>query len=456
MKPALLPVLAGPAARAWIEGTSAAAAGTAAGAGGAAADEPPVDEAVRRILAEVRAGGDDALRRCAEAYDGGTPSALRVPPVRCAEALAALSAERREALEFARDNIARRHRAQIRREAPVEILPGVSLWREFRPIRRVGLYVPGGRAAYASSLLMTAVPARVAGCDELVACSPAGPTGEPAEAVMAAAALVGVDELYAIGGAHAIAAMAYGTETITPVDKIFGPGGAWANAAKLAVFGTVAIDLPAGPSEIAVWADGAADPDRVAAEIVAQAEHGPDSICFVVLSDSGQDDADLPGLAAQIRERAVDRCAALAAGPGEPGEAARAALAAGAVVVAANDAEAVDWLEIRAPEHLSIQTRDPLSDLRRVRSAGAVFLGPSSAVAAGDYCTGGNHVLPTGGRARGAGGLDLDAFGRWISVQRLTPEGLGSLAPAIATLAEWEGLPAHARSVVGRGPGGLP
>lgn len=427
-----IPTLAGREARAWVD---AAAEREDSGL--------PVRE-VRKILDDVRAGGDAAVRRCAAAYDGGAPSALRVPPARCHKALAALDPARREALEFARDNIARRHEVQLRRDTPVDMVPGVSLWREFRPIRRVGLYVPGGRAAYASSLLMTAVPARVAGCSEIVVCSPAEQTGEPAEAILAAAALAGVDELYAIGGAHAIGAMAYGTETIGRVDKIFGPGGAWVNAAKLAVFGTVAIDLPAGPSEVAVWADAAADPDGVAAELVAQAEHGPDSVCVAVLGDAVAGPAVLRELARAIEIRVEERLARL---EGPSRKAAEAALAAGAILLAHDAAEAADWLDVLAPEHLSIRTRDLEGCLGRVSNAGAVFLGPTSPVAAGDYCTGANHVLPTGGRARGAGGLDVDAFGRWMSVQRVTPDGLARLAPAVAALAEWEGLPAHAESV---------
>ena len=394
------------------------------------------------ILEAVRSGGDAALERLSARYEGGVPHTLRVPARRCRQALAALDTRRRDALELARDNIRRVHEAQRRSEAALEVRPGVRVWREFRPIGRVGVYVPGGRAAYPSSLLMAAVPARLAGCREVVACSPAGPTGEPAVAVLAAAALAGVDELYAVGGAQAIGAMAYGTETIARVDKIFGPGGAWVNAAKLAVFDVVAIDLPAGPSEVVVWADETADADRIAAELVAQAEHGPDSRCALVLS--GAPETRLRELSAAVRSCAARRLGALTA---ERRRDATTSLRRGATVMANDEPEAARWIDAMAPEHLAILGGSPERRLALVSNAGAVFLGRHSPVAAGDYCTGTNHVLPTGGRARGAGGLDLDAFGRWMSVQQLSEQGLREVAPTVETLAEWEGLPGHAAAV---------
>ena len=425
----LLPVLSTSEALAW------------ASAEAADADAPP-SERVRAILDAVRTGGDEALLELAARFDGRKPAALRVPAARCREALVELDADRREALELARDNIARYHESQRREERPVETVAGVRLWREFRPIRRVGVYAPGGRAAYPSSLLMSAVPAKIAGCEEVVACSPAGPNGEPAASVLAAAALAGIDELYAVGGAQAIAALAYGTETIRPVDKIFGPGGGWVNAAKLAVFDTVAIDLPAGPSEVVVWADARSNADRIAAELVAQAEHGPDSRCGLALDGGSR--RELEALVREVRSRSTERVEAL---PAERRDAAARSLARGAAVLVDDPSDAVAWIDAVAPEHLSILAADARQRLASISSAGAVFLGGTSPVAAGDYCTGANHVLPTGGRGRGAGGLDLDAFGRWISVQELSEEGLRRLAPAIETLAEWEGLPAHAASV---------
>lgn len=402
---------------------------------------------VREIIERVRSGGDAALLALAAELDGGRPSSIRVDPERCREALAATEPGRRKALETARRNIERFHEAQRRREDVVEITPGVRAWREFRPIDRVGIYAPGGRAAYPSSVLMAAIPARVAGVAELAVCCPAGPSGEPPEPVLAACALLDIDELYAVGGAHAIAALAIGTETVPRVDKIVGPGGAWVNAAKLALFEEVAIDLPAGPSEVSVWADTSANPDWIAAELVAQAEHGPDSVVAAVLSDDTGDTARLEAIARQVALRATDRLGTL---PGSPRQAARESLSRGAVLVAETDEEGARWINALAPEHLSIQRRDAGGALPRVRHAGSVFVGEFAPVAAGDYCSGTNHVLPTGGRTRGAAGLSVTDFGRWMQVQQIDRGGLESLAPAIEALAEWEGLPAHAASVRAR------
>lgn len=434
-----IPVLAGGEARAWLDARDRAAAGSETRA------------AVESILAGVRTGGDAALLAAAERFEGGRPAALRVPPERCRAALDALPPELRAALDRAAENIGRFHAAQRREEPPVEVMPGVRAWREFRPIERVGIYAPGGRAAYPSSVLMAAVPARLAGCRELVVACPAAPGGWPPDPVLAAAALVEADEVWAVGGAQAIAALAWGTETLRPVDKIFGPGGPWVNDAKLAAFGTVAVDLPAGPSEVVVWADAAAEPGWIAAELVAQAEHGPDSLAVAVLSDSGAPAAALAaraGLAAEATARAL---AGLAGGP--TGASARESLAASAILVAGGDEEGAAWVNRLAGEHLAILRRDPRADLARVDHAGSVFLGPWAPVAAGDYASGTNHVLPTGRRARAASGLGLDDFGRWIQVQEIDRGGLAALGPAIEALATWEGLPAHAASVRARDAG---
>ena len=430
-----IPVLGGTAAARWVDEAASPAPDAA------------VRERVREIIERVRSEGDTALLSLATELDGGRPTSIRVDPERCREALAATKPERRKALETARRNIERFHEAQRRREDVVEIDPGVRAWREFRPIDRVGIYAPGGRAAYPSSVLMTAVPARVAGVAELAVCCPAGPSGEPPEPVMAACALLEIEELYALGGAHAIAALALGTETVPRVDKIVGPGGAWVNAAKLALFEEVAIDLPAGPSEVSVWADASANPDWIAAELLAQAEHGPDSVVAAVLSDATVDIARLEAIARQVARRATDRLEALS---GSPRQAARESLSRGAVLVAETDEEGARWINALAPEHLSIQRRDAGGALSRVRHAGSVFVGEFAPVAAGDYCSGTNHVLPTGGRTRGASGLSVSDFGRWMQVQQIDRGGLEALAPAIEALAEWEGLPAHAESVRAR------
>lgn len=395
-------------------------------------EEPSV--AVGPILDRVRADGDAALFELTERFDGVRPVSLRVPASRCRRALDALPSARLDALERAASNLETFHRAQRRREAPVEVEPGVTAWREFRALDRVGLYVPGGRAAYPSSLLMTAVPARVAGCRELLVCSPPGPKGEPAEAVMAACALLEVDGLFAVGGAQAIGALAYGTDTVPAVDKVFGPGNAWVDAAKSAVAPRVAVDLPAGPSEVAVWMDGGADPGLAALELLAQAEHGPDSLAVAVVPDRAVADV----VAGRLRERL----------PGEPrADSIRSSLARSALLVAPDRERACGWLNHLAPEHLVLLRADAEEVLAEVRHAGSVFLGPHSPVAAGDYASGTNHVLPTGGRARAADGLSLDDFGTWLQVQRLDARALASLGPTLIELAEWEGLPAHAASV---------
>lgn len=421
-----LPVLAGDRADAWLAERRERAS-----------DAPAAE--VADILERVREEGDRALLELTRRLDGVRPPRLEVPPGRCREALDALPAERRSALERARRNLRRVHRAQRRDEESVEVEPGVRAWRVFRPIERVGVYVPGGRAPYPSSLLMAAVPARVAGCGRVVACSPPAADGEPARAVMAAASLAEVDALYAVGGAQAVGALAYGTAAVERVDKIFGPGGPWVNEAKLAVFRDVEVDLPAGPSEVAVWADGRADPDLVAAELLAQAEHGPDSLAVGVLPAG-----PLPG-------RVLHRLAERLASTPRSADAAES-LAASALLVHEDPARAIDWVNELAPEHLVVLREDARAVLDDVRHAGSVFLGDHTPVAAGDYAVGTNHVLPTRRRSRASGGLSIDAFGKWMQVQTMDAGGLRSLAPAVIELAEWEGFSAHAESVRARLP----
>lgn len=425
----LIPILEGAAAGRWVAELRDRVADAAADVG--------------EILQRVRRDGDAALLDLTERFDGVRPPTLRVPAERCRAALEALPEPRRTALGRACDNVEAFHAAQRREEPAVEVERGVRAWREFRPLERVGLYVPGGRAAYPSSLVMTAVPARVAGCGELIVCSPPGPSGEPATSILAAAALLEVDALYAVGGAQAIAAMAYGTESIPSVDKIFGPGSRWVDAAKSAVASRVATDLPAGPSEVLVWADASAEAELAALELIAQAEHGPDSLCVAIVPGR----ALARAVVGELEERIADV---------ERREDVRSSLARSAVLVADSDEESVAWVNAVAPEHLVVLRDDQEASLAAVRHAGSVFLGPQTPVAAGDYATGTNHVLPTGARARGVGGLSLDDFGKWLQVQRLDLGGLRSLGPTIVALAEWEGLPAHAASVTERlgGPDG--
>lgn len=336
-------------------------------------------KAVADIVEDVRLRGDAALREWSLALDGVAPA--RAEPTEAPE----------DAVLALADAVDRWHVLQRPPDVRLEVRPGVELERRWVPLRSVGIYVPRGLV---STLVMCAVPARVAGIERVVVVTPPDGAGP----VAAAASLLGIDEVWALGGPHAIAALAYGTETIPRVDKICGPGGAYVNEAKLLVSRDVAIDLPAGPSEVAVLAGEGADPRLVDLELAAQAEHGPRSVCSVV-----EVDGDLDAALARVEEL--------------------------------------------APEHLVLLGTDAEQAADRIRSAGAVFVGPFSPVAAGDYATGGNHVLPTGGWARAIGGLGLETFLKPITIQRLTQDGLAALRPTVEALAEVEGMPAHAAAV---------
>jgi histidinol dehydrogenase len=400
-------------------------------------DEPEAD--VSAILATVRDGGDVALRELTARFDGVD---LADPWASAAERDAARVDRRLEAaLEEAAASIGRYHAEQrnaLRAERRVQTGPGVTSWRRWLPIARAGGYVPGGRAAYASSILMLAIPARLAGVDELIIATPPAPDGSVAPAVLVAARIGGVDRILKAGGAQAIAALAYGTASIGPVDKIFGAGNAWVTAAKRAVSHRVAIDLPAGPSECVVLADGTADAELVALDLLAQSEHGPDSVAVVVSDDAGllvAIDVALPRLASTLAT----------------GERALATIRRhGAAVLVADLAAGIEFVNSIAAEHVSLQCADADELARGVRNAGAVFIGPWSPIAAGDYATGTNHVLPTGGAARAWSGIGVESFGRWIEVQRLTPVGLRRVVGTVEAIATAEGLPAHAASVRAR------
>jgi histidinol dehydrogenase len=400
-------------------------------------DQPEAD--VSAILADVRDRGEAALRELTARLDGVD---LADPWVSDAEwETAHVDATISAALEDAAAAVGRYHAEQrnaLRAERRVRTRPGVTAWRRWQPIGRIGGYVPGGRAAYPSSVLMLAVPARLAGVEELIVATPPRADGSVPPAVLAAARIGGVSRILKAGGAQAIAALAYGTTSIEPVDKIFGAGNAWVTAAKRAVSNRVAIDLPAGPSECVVLADGAADADLVALDLLAQAEHGPDSVAIVVSDDGALLDAI---------DAALPRAAAgLATGD----DALATIQRLGAAVLVADLESGVDVVNDIAPEHVSLQCAAADDLALKVRNAGAVFIGPWSPIAAGDYATGTNHVLPTGGAARAWGGIGVESFGRWVEVQRLTPHGLQQIAPTVATIAGAEGLPAHSASVTER------
>lgn len=404
---------------------------------GRAAD-PAVERAVAAIVSDVRARGDAALREMAARFDGVTLETIEVPSEAGAEAIAAIDPTVRAALEQAAEAIAAFHRAQLPPPLEVELRAGLRLGRRAEPLRRVGVYAPGGRAAYPSSVLMGVVPARVAGVDEIVVCSPAGPDGLPPTEVLAACVIAKADRVFAIGGAGAVAAMAFGTETVPRVEKIVGPGNAYVTEAKRQLTGTVAIDCPAGPSEVLVIADESANPEWVALELIAQAEHDPDAAAVLVALDDAVADAVADALARLLPEQPRR-------------DIVEAALAArGAILVAPSLGSALRFAERYAPEHLALMIEEPRRAIDRVRAAGTVFLGNSSSVAFGDYMTGANHVLPTAGLARAWSGLSTHDFLRFSTYQELTPEAAAALAGPTATLAGAEGLPAHAAAARAR------
>ncbi|MBW7932357.1 MAG: histidinol dehydrogenase [Gemmatimonadaceae bacterium] len=394
------------------------------------------DAAIRQrtsaIITRVRAEGDAALLAFAREFDGAVLTSLEVPQQAWRAALEALAPALRRSLERAAANIWQVHEAfrPVARETVTA--DGAVIGRRPDPLGRVGVYAPGGRAAYPSSVLMGVIPARVAGVGEVIVCTPPGPDGLPSAVVMAAAELAGADRLFAVGGAGAIAAMAYGTATIPGVDRIVGPGNAYVAEAKAQVSSVTAIDSPAGPSELLVIADDSASPSVVARELLAQAEHDPMAAVVLV------------GTSATLLDAVAD--ALITAVPREPrAEVIRASLASrGGFLLAASLDEAVAFSNRWAPEHLLIATREPDTVLRNVRNAGTVFVGETASVAFGDYLSGANHVLPTGGLSRAYSGLSTIDFYRWTTWQRIDRTAAARLASDVGVFADAEGLPAHA------------
>ncbi|HVB31780.1 MAG TPA: histidinol dehydrogenase [Gemmatimonadaceae bacterium] len=394
------------------------------------------DDDVRRataeIVADVRRRGDVALRELAARFDGVTLEEFEVPVARWDAALDGLDAGLRNAMERAARNIATVQRAFLPSIAEVVPEPGILVGRRPDPLACVGVYAPGGRATYPSSVLMGAVPARVAGVGQVVLCSPPGPGGLPMPVVLAAARIAQVDRVFALGGAGAVAAMAFGTETVPGVDRIVGPGNAFVAEAKLQVSGVVGIDSPAGPSELLVIADAHASPDVVARELVAQAEHDPRACVVAVVEGEA--------FAARLRE-ALGLLVPLA----RRREVIAQALAGqGAILWTNTIQDAVRWANAYAPEHLLVCAGQPDHVLSGIRNAGTVFLGESASVSFGDYMTGANHVLPTGGLARSYSGLSVLDFFRWTTYQSVTPDAAARLAVDVDVFAQAEGLYGHA------------
>ncbi|HPY72638.1 MAG TPA: histidinol dehydrogenase [Methanothrix sp.] len=398
-------------------------------------DVQAVMPAVVEIVNEVQERGDRALADLTERFDGVRIGKVRVGADEIEKAGDQVPEKLKKALEIALENIAAFHHQELDRDLwMTETSPGVLAGQMVVPLDSVGAYVPGGRAAYPSSALMTVVPAKVAGIERVIVCTPPGKEGKVNPITLVAAEMAGADEIYRVGGVQAVSAMAFGTESIRPVQKIVGPGNIYVTAAKLLLRSTVEIDMPAGPSEVLIIADYSAEPVVLASDMIAQAEHDPQSISVLVT-----DDEDLAiATRAEVEKQALEAARR---------EIVKKSLERAAILVAESMEEAVAFSNNFAPEHLEIIVRDPMDVLGKIRNAGSVFLGPYTPVAAGDYASGTNHVLPTSGYARAFSGLNVDAFVKKITVQKISKEGLSLLKDAITILAEAEGLDAHAESV---------
>jgi histidinol dehydrogenase len=395
-----------------------------------------VDQAVRAIVADVRKNGDRALIELSKKFDRIDLDriGLRVPQAQIDAATEACDLRTLDALLLARDRIESYHRRQKPSDERFTDALGVELGHRWTAIEAVGLYVPGGTAAYPSSVLMNAVPAKVAGVPRVVMVVPA-PDGKLAPLVLAAAKLAGVDEVYRVGGAQAVAALAYGTATIKPVSKIVGPGNAYVAAAKRIVFGTVGIDMIAGPSEVLILADSTGNPDWIAADLLAQAEHDAAAQSILITDDASLADSVAKAVTAQLFT--LPRSSTAGASWRD----------FGAIVLVKNFDEAISLVDALAPEHLEIETADAETLAGKIRNAGAIFLGAHTPEAIGDYVAGSNHVLPTARSARFSSGLGVLDFMKRTSILKCGPEQLAALGPSAIALGKAEGLDAHARSV---------
>ncbi|WP_313274915.1 histidinol dehydrogenase [Stenotrophomonas sp.] len=391
---------------------------------------------VAELIDQVRSRGDAALRDITERFDGVAPERFEVSEAEFAAAELAVPAALHIAMQQAADRIDRFHRAGMAQPYSVETAPGVVCEKVIRPIARVGLYVPAGSAPLPSTALMLGVPAKLAGCREVVLCTPPRKDGSADPAVLVAARLTGVHRVFKIGGAQAIAALAYGTETVPSCDKLFGPGNSFVTEAKqqVAQAGAAAIDMPAGPSEVLVIADAGANPAFVAADLLSQAEHGPDSQVLLLCDDAAMIAAVQDEVEAQVAQLAREAIA-------------RQALGSSLLVKVASIAQAFEISNRYAPEHLILALREPRQWLDKVEAAGSVFLGDYTPEALGDYCSGTNHVLPTAGAARAYSGVSVASYQNQISVQAASREGIAGIGPCALTLARAEGLGAHANAV---------
>jgi histidinol dehydrogenase len=391
--------------------------------------------AVRTIMDAVRDEGDDALRRYTERFDGAALASLAVSPEEFARAREIVDPAVRDALQEEIRAVRAFHETHISISQPVQTYPGVSVWREWRPIERVGLYIPGGRGPYPSSVVMLGVPAAIAGCPTVVICTPPGPDSTVPAATLVAAEMVGVTHVFKLGGAQAIAAMAHGTESVPVVDKLFGAGNSYVTAAKLLAFPETSLDAPAGPSELLIVADETASAASVAADLLSDVEHGPDSPAVLVTTSSDLAEAVVRELDRQLVDLPRREMATTALDSW------------GLIVLVDSEEEACALANRYAPEHLELITANPRATLTHITHAGSIFLGPYAPNAAGDYATGTNHVLPTARYARTFGPVSVESFGRLVQCQEATAGGLQALARTATTLARQEGLEAHARAI---------
>ncbi len=398
-------------------------------------EDDQIAERVADIVERIARGGDGALREIVSSIEGSVPESFEVSSELIEAAASQVSDSLKEAIAQAKANIEQFHRAQMPQGVDLEVMQGVRCQQRAIPIRRVGLYVPGGNAPLVSTVLMLAIPAKIAGCEQIILCTPQAKGKPIAPEILYAAQQCGVSRVFALGGAQAVAAMAYGTESVPRVDKIFGPGNRYVTKAKQIVSTSrVAIDMPAGPSEVLVLADESASAAFVASDMLSQAEHGADSQSILVCHSRAFADEVNAELESQLAKlsRGVD---------------AAKSLAQSRIVVFDSASDMVEFAEEYAPEHLIISMKEPWSVAESIYSAGSIFIGNYSPESAGDYASGTNHTLPTGGWARSFSGVNLDSFMRKQTYQELTHEGIKALAPTIISLADAEGLDAHANAV---------
>nr|WP_322624797.1 histidinol dehydrogenase [uncultured Flavobacterium sp.] len=400
-----------------------------------ALDVQDLNTLVQQVFTEVRQNGDKAVTKYTQLFDGVAALSITVSQAEIEAATATISDELKAAIQLAKSNIEKFHTAQREEKQVIETTPGVSCWRESRGIEKVGIYIPGGSAPLFSTVLMLAVPATIAGCKEIILCTPPDKQGNINPAILYTAQLAGVSKIYKVGGIQAIGAMAFGTQSITKVDKIFGPGNQYVTAAKQAAFAAgVAIDLPAGPSELLVIADTTANPAFVAADLLSQAEHGADSQVVLVTADANFGEKVLNEVNLQLLklEREVT---------------AKKALDNSRIIVLNKTKDCIDFSNGYAPEHLIIATADADDLVEEVTNAGSVFIGNYSCESAGDYASGTNHTLPTNGYARSYSGVSLDSFVKKITFQKISAQGLKNIGPAIEAMAAAEQLQAHKNAV---------